>query len=326
MIKNKIKVAVIDTGLTEKYLVKDIRLQKYISMKQSYEDASDMGKVEIAKGIYSRAGEKSSHGTRVVNTIKKYARNAPVEFYIYDVFDNLGKSSGAVVLEALKMILEDDVDIIVMSLTCGSEYKSDFERLATIIEQKNILFICSASNDGQCNCPADLEFVYGVSGKAIGINGRYRYTPTSKLQFWSDIQWEFVGELEQLQVFCGTSKATAVIAGRLIDYMYQHGKEDLFQYLMDEHDEFTDIPPIDIDDESIDKELLQIYCQVYGLEKEICMNNLDTIIPWHQNNIDKFVIFMKRIGLEKVIWQLNYTEFITLRNILKACKIRMKNV
>ena len=318
----KVKVAVIDNGLAVNYLADFVNIKKYVTVRQKDNSESSWGEIEIDREGKLKSIEMASHGTLVVNTIHKYAKDVPLEFSVYDVFDENEKSSGILLVEALRMILESEVDIIVMSLTCSKQYEDEFKKLCEKIKERDIIFVSSASNDGKNQCPANLEHVYGVTGGISNVCGKYRYEVNADFQFWSDVQWEFVGGPTIYSVFCGTSKATAVVAGRLACYLYRKGKEALLSYLSCMHDEFEGTYVERTYDNNIDVTLLREFCDVFRLTEEACRGNMDTLIPWNQDNINTFVEFMKRIGLEMDIMNLNYSEFSTLRRILLACERR----
>ncbi len=317
-----VKVAVIDNGLAVDYLADFVNIKKYVTVRQRVYSESSWGKIEIDRDGKPKHIEMASHGTLVVNTIYKYAKDVPLEFSVYDIFDENDKASGALLIETLRLILEDEVDIIVMSLTCGKQYEDEFKRLCEKIKERDIIFVSSAPNDGKNQCPANLEHVYGVTGGIADVCGKYRYDVGAEFQFWSDVQWEFVGGPTLYSVFCGTSKATAVVAGRLACYLYRNGKEELLSYLSRAHDEFEGVQVEKTYDGNIDVALLLKFCNVFRLTEEACKENMDILIPWNQDNINTFVEFMRHIGLEMDIMNLNYSEFSTLRRILLACERR----
>lgn len=322
--QNAINIAVIDSGITANYLCHSILIGEIISLHLIAQPDSQLGEMEICRNCKPKYAKAPSHGTLVVNTIHKYAKGIPMLLHIYDVFDKNGESSGVLLVEALKMILEHDIDIVVMSLTCSQQYREDFVCLSGKLKEKNIIMICSSSNDGGSQCPANLNFVYGVSGDRINKCGKYRYDTEKEFQFWSDIQGEFVGESGKYSFFCGTSKATAVIAGRLASYLYENGRDKLAELLAFSHDELADISTEEMDD-TINRPLLLEYCEAFGLPENICREHMDTLIPWNRDNIRTFAKFMKQIGLEEEILEMNYSEFATLRRIIKSCERRINH-
>lgn len=320
-----IKIAVIDSNITANYLCDLISIKDYLMFRQRRKNDVFLNEIEIQRVNNIKKAKRVSHGTMVVNTVYKYAQNVPLEFYIYDVFDENDESSGIVLVEALRMILETEIDIIVMSLTCSRTYEDDFNKLKEKIKEKNVVLICSAANDGIMKFPANLEFVYGVTGDKVNVCGKYRYDVNEELQFWSDIQGEFVGEPGKYSFFCGTSKATAVVAGRLANYMFKNGKEALIDYLAINHDEFDD-SIIKSESNSVNEELLVEFCKTFKLSENVCIENMDVLIPWNVNNIRSFEMFMTKIGLKNEIITLNYSEFATVHKIMKSCERRINDV
>ena len=321
--QRRIKVAIIDSNITANYICDSALIREYVSLKQRTEDNLQEGEIEIKKNNTPQNADEASHGTLVVNTMVKYSREIPMEFYIYDVFDKYGKSSGSVLVEALRQILEMEIDIVVMSLTCSMIYEEDFCQLRDTIEEKKVIMICSSSNSGKRCCPAYLDFVYGVTGGKTNVCGKYRYETGRELQFWSDVQGEFIGTPGKYSFFCGTSKATAVVAGRLACYLFENGKDALLKYLSCTHDELKDVVEECDCSDAVNKELLSKFCKVFQLSESKCIEYMDVLIPWNSDNVRTFELFMKQVGLEKEILKLNYSEFATLRQIMQSCEKRL---
>lgn len=320
----EIHIAVIDSGLVTNLLCETARICEYTTLHLKNQMDSNQWELEICRdGNPIETGE-ISHGTLVVNTVLKYAGDIPLAFHIYDVFDEKDASAGSVLLEALNMILKEDIDIVVMSLTCSSQYENDFIELSGKLKEKNVLMFCSDSNDGRTHCPANLDFIYGVTGDKADASGRYTYEVGKKIQFHCDLSGEFVGDPGKYHFFVGTSKATAMVAGKLAKYLYENGRNALIDYLSCDQEEW-DARTEEFDAGCVNSKLLSRYCEVVGIPEEICLENMDTIIPWNQDNIRTFTEFLKQFDLERDMLHWHYSEFATVRKMMIACERRMKN-
>lgn len=324
--KKPVKIAIIDTGLTERYISADTKIVESLTF-ETVCDGGETSELEIYRNLPLYSGTVPSHGTGVINSLIKYSQGISKEFYIFDVFGKSSYSSGFVIVEALERAIEKNPDLIVMSLTCGSEYRDEIMALTKKMDERNIFFICSASNEGDHNFPADLAGIYGVSGGPVGINGLYRYRPNDDIQFYGSDQWEFVGEKGRMHMFRGTSKAAAVVAGRLVRFISDKGKSELNAYLMSEHDELIEKKTVSVKTEHPDLDLLEIFCRKSGLDAALCDEMMDAEIHWNQKNTDLFLGFFVMSGMsEKEILNLNYDEFSTLRNVFSTCEKRIQNV
>lgn len=246
-IEKTIRVAVMDDGLIPEYTSENVRICNYYTYTQKISNDSDEGLLiineedtsvfsidslqnanntrtsdqiighDFALGRY-RSG---AHGTCVVHTILKYCEDTPVEFVIYDVFDENGSSSGMVLIEAIKDILDRNIDIAVISLTCNREYEKEFLELRKSVLEKGIIILSSASNDGKDLCPSYLDYIYGVNGDDSLAFGEYTFDKDRKYQFFCNTCSEIINCGNEKIPFSGTSKATAVIGGILADYLYK---------------------------------------------------------------------------------------------------------
>ena len=236
MKEKPIRIAVIDDGLIPGYTSKNVNVCNYYTYTQKIVDDSDEGLLiineedttifttdsllngnDFALGRY-RSG---AHGTCVVHTILKYCEDTPVEFVIYDVFDENGSSSGMVLIEAIKDILDRNIDIAVISLTCNREYEKEFLELRKSVLEKGIIILSSASNDGKDLCPSYLDYIYGVNGDDSLAFGEYTFDKERKYQFSCNPLSEIIRCGNEEIPFSGTSKATAVVGGILARYLYR---------------------------------------------------------------------------------------------------------
>lgn len=247
-----VRIAVIDNGLIPEYTSKSLNICNYYTYTLKTVDNSDEGLLFVKEeditvfttdlllngsetgtsdqilGYDFALGRSRSgaHGTCVVHTILKYSKNTPVEFVIYDVFDEYGSSSGTVLIEVIKDILMKNIDIAVMSLTCSREYENEFLKLRESVLEKGIIILSAASNDGKDLCPSYLDYIYGVDGNDSLAFGEYAFDMDSKYQFASNTLPEIIDCGNEKIPFSGTSKATAVIGGMLASYLYEQEEHE----------------------------------------------------------------------------------------------------
>lgn len=245
--KKPIRIAVIDDGLIPEFIPNSVNICHYFTYIQRIVDDSNEGLLIIdeedvteftsdliKKGNGPETSDQifgydfalgrcrsGAHGTCVVHTILNYCEDIPVEFDIYDVFDEYGSSSGTVLVEVIKDILNRDIDIAVMSLTCSREYEKEFLKLRKSVLEKGIIILCSASNDGKDLCPSYLDYIYGVDGDDSLTFGEYTFDIERKYQFSCNTLTEIINCGNEKIPFSGTSKATAVIGGILAHYLYK---------------------------------------------------------------------------------------------------------
>lgn len=329
--KDKVKVAIIDSALTKYYIAEETMISEYISLKMIKREGVYLDEIEIDRNNDMEKGEIPSHATGVLNTIVKYTKGIDVDFSIYNVFDDNGISSGAVIIEACEMILKRNIDVVVMSLTCSRDYKEEFEVIIEEFRKKEIIFICAGDNHYKNNFPADMIGVLGVQAGDKKYIGGYRYSPLKKMQFESDVQGEFVGRKGRYHFFFGTSKATAIVASFLIEYIFFNGKNKTREFLLEEQEQLKEKKKIvnnkHINDDNKNNELLNSFCNIFNIDQEeMSSENMDRIIPWNIRNIRMLEMFLDINMIDIELDSLHFDDFSTVRNLMNTCLTRIKNV
>lgn len=307
-----VKIAIIDDILMGNHLIKDLNIasytevyiQEFLSSKEAH---LAMDEKRIPFSIHS------SHGTKVVNTIKKYSGEADIQIHYYNIFDRNNRSSGALLLETINKILEQDMDFVVISLSCPPKYHSNFMKLKSKIIDSGTIFIAASDNYQINTIPACLEFIYGVGMNNSLELGAYSYQKKGELNFYCNTNPEFIGRLDDIDIFGGTSKGTAIIAGRLISMMDQYGKEYLLDYLKSNRneDEYFE-NPAHIKYER--KEILDKLMDSFHYDFNNCPF-LNKEIAWNKRNIDKFMKFLYKINRPQDIYTLEYGMFKSIQKI-----------
>lgn len=304
--RNKVKIAIIDDGILGDYLEKGIHIEKYITLSCENFGSNDYVRVDDTIPFHSNV--KLSHGTKVINTIFKYAADVLIEFYVYDIFANNQFSHGALLLEAIKMSIDENVDFIVSSLTCSIAYKDELIALSKLACDKKIIYLAAASNEGVDSYPACLPQVYGVKSGCINSLGSFNYKVDDIFQFKSNIGYELISSNNKFVFFNGTSKATAVVCGKLSSLFSKIGKEKLIMYLKNNH-----IQEIDVHNN------LLLFSRVSGLDYEECLQKIDVELPCCDVNAGVIVRFMNELGLGDLIPTMMQKDFFTIRALLNYC-------
>lgn len=175
------------------------------------------------------------------------------------------------------------------------------------------VFIAASDNYQINTMPACLEFVYGV-GKNNSLKlGAYSYRKEGDLNFYCNTTPEFIGRLDDIDIFGGTSKGAAIIAGRLISMMDTYGKNYLHSYLdsnrnEDGYFEYTD--DFRYEKEEIQKKLTDSF----NYDFSNCPF-LDKEIAWNKRNINKFMDFLYKIDRPQDVYTLEYGMFKSIQKI-----------
>lgn len=310
-----VKVAVIDDCLIKDYLSKEIIICSYTEVQIVNDINSEDCRIEWNEKAIPNNVEYDSHGVKVINTIKKYAKEADVGFYYYNIFDKDNHSSGVLIIETIKRIIEIGVDFIVMSLSCPEDYREDFLKFKDKIIKEKIIFIAAADTTAEYTMPANLDFVYGVGMNNLLELGAYSYQKDACINFCCNAYPEFVGDIHNVNLFWGTSKGTAVIAGRLIFLMYNTNKITLLNYLSEDRNESGSFAY----EYSIRYErnlLSQILSESF--EYDFASSSyIDKDIAWNSRTIKKFVDFLSRINKLEQIYELDYEKFRSIKKIME---------
>lgn len=310
-----VTIAIIDSGIIQNYLKKDIVIRKCTKINCEYND-------QIILSIEDTMETDDIHGTEVLNTIEKYSTECKKEYYIFNVFFE-GKSSSYSVLEALKKCLEiSQLDIIVMSLSCGNDFYNEYYNILNELYKKGVRIFSSLENESEYSIPATLPFVYGVGGKPIRKNDGYIFHKNREIQFIANNEYEFIYRTAN-SFFCfkGNSKANAIIVGIAISYINKYGKRDWEEYFssnisdyhfykMEIRQDFISSKNYDIDlaNKAIESGLFKSYSDMC---RKICYTS---------DNLKYIENFLLEQGI-KIDWlSINYYEVCSFLRILKYIK------
>lgn len=219
-------IAVIDTGIGQdvsyyKSILENITL--YIENKTVY----------LTDSNYDVMG----HGTQVVSCIKKYCPKAV--FFIINIYRNSRIASSCLLLDALRYLLDVDVDIINLSLAVsGREYVADIDCVLRMLGEQGKCVVASVKNGQDSSYPANSPYCIGVLGGEKLSSGEFSLNKRGNYMITASRLPEQVESLGgKMTPFGGNSRAAACIAGKLAAVMmkkntYRAGMETAYRELL----------------------------------------------------------------------------------------------
>lgn len=169
--KNKVKIAVLDTGIDKNhnYLKENIiggisfkNTENYIIVSEEYDD-------------------DNGHGTACASVIKKEFQD--IEIYVVKVLDKFGKSNDQILEEGLKYLLKTDIKLINLSLSViESEKVQDLYKICDELTKEGKIIISSLANGYEESYPAKFDNVIGVKGFILEDEHSFWYNKKSKIQ------------------------------------------------------------------------------------------------------------------------------------------------
>lgn len=218
--KNKIKIAIIDTGINgiHPYL-KDV-----ISANYEFGEGSD-NIVKIASNY--RCNDQNGHGTACASAIVKECRN--IELYSYKLLDATGVGCLKKFEEVLTIILESDIDLINMSLAVTSRANTaDLNKLCKALEKQGKIIVAALENHVRKSYPAIYPHCYGVQGFILEELDAIWFNKRKKIQCIVDNTPFFHCDLKNEYKMFGKSNsyASAKLTGMIARIMYQNQTND----------------------------------------------------------------------------------------------------
>ncbi|WP_137792033.1 S8 family serine peptidase [Bacillus sp. E(2018)] len=208
--KNKVRVAVIDTGIDSKHPeLKNKLLPSYNAVNPMNQGAPDSHGTHVAGIIASEKG----------NGIGGYGVNPNVEILPIDVFDRAGGASDYVIADAIMYAIENKAKVINMSL--GSIFPSPLikDAVAKAIAA-DITVVAAAGNEGMNlnSYPAAFEGVISVgsTNKDNLLSSYSTYGPSVDVVAPGEDVYAPLYHFEKKSSFMklsGTSMASPVVAG-----------------------------------------------------------------------------------------------------------------
>lgn len=211
--KEKVKVAVVDTGIDKnhEYLKDNIIGGIAFECKDDYILVSD------------NYGDENGHGTSCASIIKREFKN--VEIFVLKVLDNLGKTNIQVLEEALKYLLSTDIRIINLSLSVmESESVQDLYKICEELNNQDKIIVCSVANGFECSYPAKFDNVIGVKGFILEDENSFWYNKDYDIQCVIDNNSYLRCDLNNSYKLFGkcNSQATAKLTGKIANILSEN--------------------------------------------------------------------------------------------------------
>lgn len=228
-----IKVAVIDSGLCpiikNKYFSKDIIDGCKIFIKDEEIHCEDDYLID-----------STLHGTNCMLTLKSRYDN--FNYYVVNVFDNLGRCNSIILLTALEHLLKIDVDIICISLATSEErYKDEFQTVCNNLFDQNKIIISSFNNITNKGYPASLKNVYGVHRAVMPKSNEYYINKNKNIQIKCDGTPEYDLYTDSYSMFKGNSKATPIFCTIVANMMDKYPKHIIRDKIIKNGIKYSDI-------------------------------------------------------------------------------------
>ena len=212
-----VKVAIIDTGIDDQHPDLTHAIKLGINMFEKSRNIKD----------------ESGHGTHVAGLIAGQRTGvAPnAELYIAKVLDDKGLGSMGSVLDGITFAINQNVDILCMSLGIQREIPVMLQERIMRAYEAGIIIVCATGNQGlyDVEYPARMDEVIGVGG----IDKKFNRASFSNYGVGTDVVAPAVDIIsthkdQNYAVMSGTSMASPLVAGGLaliLSYFKQQGVE-----------------------------------------------------------------------------------------------------
>lgn len=215
---NKVKVAILDTGIDKKheYLRDNIIGGITFKCKDDYIATSD------------KYDDNHGHGTVCASIIKKEFED--IEVFVVKVLDDNGKSNVQILEEALKYLLETDIRLINLSLSLmNGEIIQDLYKICNKLYEKGKILVCSLANGFEESYPAIFDNVIGVKGFILESEESFWYNKNEKIQCIVDNNPYIACDINNSYKLFGkcNSQACAKLTGKIAKILYKNPKISL---------------------------------------------------------------------------------------------------
>ena len=199
-------IGVIDSGVNREFLEEDTLILSDIQFVYMNSTSKVITKTEY--------NVSDLHGTMVINTMEKYKGDAANQYIVCNIYDESSVAHIEAVLEALRFLVNTNVEIAVISLTVPPVYTERCNQELRRLYEKGIKVFVSYSNESKESGLLNNKYVYGVDQLPVQATKKWLLKYSRGVVF-ADARPEFIpmGE-SRFSVFHGTSKANAIAAGR----------------------------------------------------------------------------------------------------------------
>lgn len=208
---NRIRIAVLDTGIAKECVDDSVKLRKCIY----FDHFDDRLVIADSKDDYN------GHGTLCINTMKRICPD--LEIYSVDMLGISGCTSNKVFLAALEYAETLDVDIISICASCVvNSHQEQLREVCQRISDSGKLIIASVENGKQISSIADFDTVIGVIGDVMG-GYSYTFNRNDEIQMKCDYLPHIVrGKNGLFSKFRGNSRATAIATGIVARFLAEN--------------------------------------------------------------------------------------------------------
>lgn len=180
--------------------------------------------------------DDNGHGSLCSSIIKLYGQSIPYWFVI-KILDAQNESSTERLVDALNYTKKVDIRLINLSLSTLDEKKIDrLEKIISELRDYGKIIVASVPNSGKVGYPASLENVIGVDGGIFSNEREYWYNKDYSTQCIANrVPVMVKGYNGEIQMFGGTSKATAIMTAKIGSILEQYPNisyDDLQSLLM----------------------------------------------------------------------------------------------
>ena len=211
----KVTVAVLDSGLCESHArIKGLRIVKRVTVTEN--------------GIGDNTWDQWGHGTACVyvmrQTLEEHLRDGGCGLIIVKIFDKGMVVKERVLIEALKWCIQEEADVINVSLGLATYEPSDsLIDVCREAYEKGIIIVAAAHNEGKECYPAYLPFVFGVAGGVVRGRREFGLLENSPIEFIGRGTKQRVAWSDEGYVFDGsTSYAAAQLTGIVCNVRHKH--------------------------------------------------------------------------------------------------------
>lgn len=218
--KNKVKIAILDTGVDKNHEYLKNNIMGGVSFKCD-------GKYILVSDDYE---DDNGHGTSCASIIKKEFND--VEIFSMKVLDKYGKANIQILEEALKYLLNTDIKVINLSLSViESGVVKDLKKICNKLTSKGKIIVCSLANGYEESYPAIFENVIGVKGFILEDENSFWYNQNKNIQCIIDNNSYMSCNINNSYKLFGkcNSQAAAKLTGKVAKLLFEYGDMTFYE-------------------------------------------------------------------------------------------------
>ncbi|MGN7762108.1 S8 family serine peptidase [Paenibacillus sp. 22594] len=213
--RQNIHISIIDSGID----VSKLALNCYVATSFNYW-IDEKGHVDFK----CAANCSNDHGTIIAIAIRHIHES--VRFNSHNILDKDLKSDGRILISALKHAIEENPDIIHMSLgTSKLKYYLPLKILIRRACKKGIIIVSAASNTGKISFPSNFKDVVSVKGDGDINCNQYDFREGYFIASNNVMDIPNIKYIDNYENYRGTSMAAAYITGQIAKIKSERGGE-----------------------------------------------------------------------------------------------------